>query len=65
MAEIYGKFWAVWGVGRSGPTAKHLTEADAVEEANRLAGQTGGVFHVLEAVGTVRPMKPPVEYKKF
>lgn len=31
------KFWMVYGIGQGEPTFKHDTEADAVNEAKRLA----------------------------
>ena len=46
------RFWLVWADGGGRPTYKHPTRASAEAEAARLARQHGGVFHVLECVGT-------------
>lgn len=55
------RFWMVWAERGRCPTYKHETRASAEDEAERLAREHSGTFHVLECVGTCE--RPPVETK--
>lgn len=55
------RFWMVWAERGGRPTYKHETRSSAETEAARLARAHGGVFHVLECVGTCE--RPPLEVK--
>lgn len=46
-------FWLVWREDGRAPTVKHATQIAALREAERLAREAGGSFHVLESVATM------------
>jgi len=48
------QFFVVWNETGNNPTFKHTTMEAAKKEAERLASQYGGEFHVLAACGTAR-----------
>lgn len=46
----YQPFYMIWCEGRSAPTAKHMSEDSAGNEAERLAkANPGKTFHVLKS----------------
>ena len=59
------RFWMVWNPNGRAPTYQHFTEAEALQEAERLTttyGATSGdVFYVLEAKHMVKLANRPVE----
>jgi len=60
------KFWAVWReTGGGAPAKRHDTKESAIQEAGRLAKQTSERYFVLEVIGIVAPITPPVEYTKI
>jgi len=60
------KFWAVWReTGGGAPNKQHDTKESAIQEAGRLAKQTGDGYFVLEVIGVVAPIMIPVEYTEI
>ena len=58
-------FWMVYVDGEPSPKYMHRTEAEAVDEAERLARLTGKDVFVLQAYQWVRATSPtpPVQWK--
>lgn len=58
-------FWMVYGYGKSVPAARHMNEASARAEAERLArANVGTRFYVLKTSG-VAVTSAPVIYTEF
>lgn len=55
-------FWMVWSPSAGAPSKKHVTEADAKGEAERLSRQNNGKeFFILRAISVTKAIVPPVE----
>lgn len=54
-------FFLVWADHGGTPTVKHPSYDAAYRECQRLAERTGGVFHVVERVCTMRQIKLHVD----
>jgi len=55
-------FWMVHGIGQRAPVVQHLSEADAIEEARRLAREHHGIrFFVLAASRGFMTADPVIE----
>ena len=59
MSDKY-KFWMVFAEGGQAPNKRHFTEAEAAEEARRLAKKNGRPAYVLESVLGYEVPEPPV-----
>lgn len=58
------RFWMVWNPNGRAPTYRHLTEDEALKEAERLTNAAmhgADVFYVLEAKHRIRIADRPVE----
>jgi hypothetical protein len=61
----FKKFWMVWCPSRGNPSKKHGLEADAREEAHRLAEENPGYeFFVLLSVGSWMIRQPEPTWGK-
>jgi len=54
------RFWIVWCPERGLPRVQHDTEAEAVAEAQRVAGLERRKVYVCECIGNATPQDPPV-----
>jgi hypothetical protein len=58
------RFWMVWNSNGRAPCHRHLTEAEAIKEAERLMNSCArgdDVFYVLEAKHRIKIADRPVE----
>lgn len=65
MENSNGKFWLVWGNNKGGPTRKHSTYQEALDEAARLASRTQDEFFVMSMVAAVKPAAAPVTVSTY